>query len=196
MTEQDLSIKRINVWRGPYLASTRKSYHRAQGFFQKGDYFTAYLYLFVTFNNLYSYLARFGNGSESDRIRNAIGCITDDNVAQIYNSQYLEVLNCLNERTPEQDGGGRLGVVNMRYYLQGKDPCVYVKHIKHIANEEASAVEKKCTLQNLAAELLYTIRNNQFHAIKDPITDESVLRWAYCLLDPIVCVLLQVADQE
>ena len=78
MTDQDRSNERIAYWGESYLESTDKSYSYAREFFQcaqrfpeqKENYFTAYLYLFVTFNNLYSFIADF-NGKERTKIRNA-----------------------------------------------------------------------------------------------------------------------------
>ena len=203
MTNQERSNQRIAYWRNSYLASTRKSYGMAQEFFEQRCYFTAYLYLFVTFNNLYSLRADF-NGGERTKIRNAVDCIPDEWVNSFYTEEYRNSIERLNERTPEQciygpDAGTKhCGVVDMQGYFQGECLCKCVKHIKHIAIKEDSVEAKKCTLQNLAAELLYMVRNNQFHSIKDAnnIMDEDVLQLAYCLLDPIVGSLLQLADSE
>lgn len=203
MTNQDRSNERIAYWGKSYLDSAEKSHRYAQEFFQcsqrfpeqEENYFTAYLYLFVTFNNLYSFLAEFKNGSEIDRIKDAIGCIPDDDVTRIYNRQYHDVLISLNQRPTEQLPGLR-GIVNMRDYFRGKKRSCCVKHIQEIASVNDSPNEKKLTLKNLAAQLLYTVRNNQFHAIKDPITDVNVLRWAYCLLDPIVWALFPVSYKK
>ena len=86
----------------------------------------------------------------------------------------------------------------MQRYFQGKDLADCVKHIEEVANEEACVEEKKRTLKDLAAELLYTIRNNQFHSIKgaNNIVDKDVLQSAYCLLEPIVESLFPVSYKK
>jgi len=60
------------------------------------------------------------------------------------------------------------------------------------------AKEKKGTLACLAASFLYTVRNNQFHAVKGAhnLMDQTILMTAYMLLDPIVEALLSIASQE
>ena len=201
MTNQN---ERIKCWRDWYLRLTEESYRMACSSQRHDDYFTAYLYLFVTFNNLYSLRADFSKGGQDEKIKYAVGFIPNELVDKFYDKEYRKSIECLNDRTPEQfkcgpDAGaeGR-GVLDMLRYFRGEDLDTCVKRIKEIANEKAPAEEKKLTLQNLAVELLYTIRNNQFHSIKGSADrmDVNVLWLAYRLLDPIVGSLLQLADSE
>ena len=56
---KEVKEKRIAYWGRTYLDSTQESLRLAMVFQRKNDYFTAYMYLFVAFNNLYSLLAGF-----------------------------------------------------------------------------------------------------------------------------------------
>lgn len=201
-TPQDRQQQRITFWGDSYLQSTKESYCRAQRFFDQEDYFTAYLYLFAAFNNLYCLLARFER-NERSKIRWAVERIEDSYIPSIYTPEYFSHLDELNQRTPEQffegpDKGAALsGVVNMKDYLLGKEPDACVAHVESVAPVESGTQEKRRTLQDLAACLLYTVRNNQFHAIKGPhnLADQRTLLLAYKLLAPIVRALLVMGEK-
>ena len=81
--QEQRAAERIRYWGEAYLQSTRESHRRAQQFFDADDPFTAYLYLFVAFNNLYCLLARF-DGSESAKIRAALDLLPLTEIDRMY----------------------------------------------------------------------------------------------------------------
>jgi hypothetical protein len=201
--ERQKADERIRYWGRAYLDSTLDSHRRAKQFFSERDSFTAYLYLFVVFNNLYCLLARF-EGEEKQKIRAAIGRLPDEAIERIYTPHYARLLEDLNSGQPEQfvfgpDAARPLeGIVNMGKYFLGKEPGACTSHIEKVTPAGASTQEKKSTLGDLAAELLYTIRNNQFHAVKGAqrLTDTRTLELAYRLLAPIAQAMLPMATRE
>lgn len=202
----DRQRRRIAYWGDSYIRSTRKSHLRAQRFAQKDDYFTAYMYLFAAFNNLYSLLAGFNSRGEAEKIKVAIGKFQSEHIDSIYTADYIQNLNNLNRRTPEQfkDGpdecSAQRGVVNMQKYFLGNDPSACAVSINEIeiAALDDTARQKLITVQQLASTVLYTIRNNHFHAVKgaNNLLDKNVLKLAYKLLNPIVQALLPLGQQE
>ncbi len=204
---EDLQTRRIAYWGDAYLQSTRESYRRAHRFFNRTnrdpDPFTAYLYLFVAFNNLYCLLARF-DGREADKIRAALDQVPTDDIERLYTEEYVELISSLNDAPTEQfvvgpDAGAPVqGIVNMRDYFLGKDPRDCVAHVSAVAPALASTEDKRRSLQEVASSLLYTVRNNQFHAIKGPhrLADQSTLGTAYQLLLPLVQALLPIAQHR
>jgi hypothetical protein len=145
-------IDRLRYWGDAYLQSTRESYRRAARFFSvEGDPFTAYLYLFVAFNNLYCLLARF-DGQEPPKIRAALEFLPPADVERIYGPPYLELIRELNDRPTEQfvegpDAGATVrGVVNMRDYFLGKSPAECVAHVMSVAPLDGSTDAKRETL--------------------------------------------------
>jgi len=199
---EDLQTQRIAYWGGAYLESTRESYRRAEEFFREGDAFTAYLNLFVAFNNLYCLIARF-DGHERAKIRAALKNVPAEEIDRFYTSDYVDLINSLNDGPTEQfvegpDAGARIqGIVNMQTYFLGKRPSDCVAHIREVAPGWASSDDKRNTLQEVAASLLYTVRNNQFHAVKGPhrLADQYTLESAYRLLLPLVGALLPMAER-
>ena len=109
----------------------------------------------------------------------------------------------LNDRPTEQfvegpDAGSQVrGIVNMRDYFLGKDPAECMAHVAAVASREASVEDKRKTLQDVAASLLYTVRNNQFHAVKGPqrLADQFTLEAAFQMLLPVVDALTPIAEQ-
>jgi hypothetical protein len=199
----DRKEQRIAYWGDSYLQSTKESHRRAKEFRRRRDYFTAYLYLFIAFNNLYCLLTRF-SGSQPTKIRAAVGLIADEGIASIYTAGYVRHLVELNQRVPEQfstgpdKGAAQTGIVNMGDYFLGKDPDACIARIDNAASVDAPTEEKRRTLKEMAASLLYTVRNNQFHAIKGAhiLADETTLEVAYKLLEPLVRALIPVGRQE
>jgi len=199
---EDLQTQRIAYWGGAYLESTRESYRRAEEFFRQGDPFTAYLYLFVAFNNLYCLTARF-DGDERVKIRAALGDVPAGEIDRFYTRDYVDLVDSLNDGTTEQfvegpdAGPPARGIVNMRDYFLGKGETACVAHIGEVAPVSASSDDKRRTLQEVAASLLYTVRNNQFHAVKGPhrLADQWTLETAYRLLLPITEALLPIAER-
>lgn len=194
--------ERIRYWGEAYLQSTRESYRRATEFSNAQDPFTAYLYLFVAFNNLYCLLARFDD-SEQAKIRAALKRLALAEIDRIYTPEYVSRIRELNDRPTEQfvegpDAGSQArGVVDMRRYFLGKEAAECVRHVESLASSEAPVEDKLKTLQEVAACLLYTVRNNQFHAVKGPrrLADQLTLEAAYLLLLPLVDALTPVAEQ-
>lgn len=193
---------RLRYWGDAYLQSTQESYRRAKRFFGvEGDSFTAYLYLFVAFNNLYCLLAKF-DGREPAKIRAALDLLPQTEVQRVYGSRYVELVRELNDRPTEQfvegpDAGSTVrGIVNMRDYFLGKSPLDCVAHVTNVAPLHAPTDAKRETLQEVAVTLLYTVRNNQFHAVKGPhrLADQLTLETAYELLQPLVEALIRVAE--
>lgn len=205
MSQEDvraaLRARRIGYWGSQYLASTCESYRLAQRFFGKSDFFTAFLYLFVTFNNLYSLLAP--DRTDDQRIREAVGRVPLDRIETLYSSHYVGLIRQLNDGPPVQfnegpDGGAAVeGIPNMREYFRGKEAAQCVAHVDEVAPDSASAQAKRKTLQEVAACLLYAVRNNQFHAVKGAqnLSDQTTLRTAYQILDPIVSALLPIGEE-
>jgi len=193
--------ERFSYWGDAYLQSTRESYRRAAGFFSRGDAFTAYLYLFVAFNNLYCLLARF-RGGERAKIGAALKQVRAEDIDRVYTPDYVELINSLNQGRTEQfvqgpdAGAGVQGIVNMGDYFLGKDPVDCVAHVGTVAPALASTEDKRRSLEGVASSLLYTVRNNQFHAIKGPhrLADQSTLGTADQLLLPLGRVLMSVTD--
>lgn len=195
--------KRIAFWGEAYLDSTQQNIVRAHEFESRSDYFTAYLYLFVAFNNLYCLLARF-EGREQEKIRAALENVAGNEIDRFYSPEYAHFISELNDRPTEQfargpdAGAPAQGIANMRDYFLGKDPLDCAAHVGVVAPAWASADEKRKTVQEVAATLLYTIRNNQFHAVKGPnnLADLFTLQRAYRLLVPVVDALLPMAREE
>ena len=194
--------ERVAYWGNAYLASTRQSYHCALGFFSERDFYTAYSYLFISFNNLYCLLGRF-DGGEPSKIRAAVNRIPRDKIDDIYTARYAHLIEALNDGIPVQFSAGpdsgvlSGGVINMRDYFLGKDATKCIAHVHQVAPASGPAEEKRKTMEEVAAVLLYTVRNNQFHAFKAPNQplDERTLENAYCLLLPIVTALLPLAER-
>jgi hypothetical protein len=202
---QDCQRQRIAHWGESYLKSTTESYRRAKRFSHKGDYFTSLPVLFACFNNLYCLLSRFDREEkESCKIQAAVGELPAEQIESLYTDEYFRLVCQLNDRIPEQftsgpDASSTLhGVVNMGKYFSGKEPDVCVAHVRGVAPVYATTDKKRTTLQKLAASILYTVRNNQFHVVKGPhnLADEEVLKAAYTLLEPLVKALLHVAWRE
>jgi hypothetical protein len=201
--QKKCQLQRIASWGESYLESTRESYRRTKKFSLKGDYFTAYLYMFIGFNNLYSLLARCVK-RETCKIRAAVEMLSDEQIESLYTDEYFRLACQLNDRIPEQfkcgpDVGSTLpGVVNMQKYFSGKASADCIAHINEVTPVDATIQEKRCTLQKLAACLLYTTRNNQFHALKGPhnLADKTTLEWAYKLLEPLVSALILVGKHK
>jgi len=199
--QRQVSARRIRYWGRLYLDSTLDSDRRAGQFFSEGDFFTAYLYLFVVFNNLYCLVARF-DGAEPAKIRAALDEVGADEIDRVYTEDYVGLINSLNTGAPEQfvrgpDAGAHVqGITNMRDYFLGKDRIDCVAHVNTVAPAGASTEVKRRTLQEVASRLLYTVRNNQFHAVKHPRrqADLLTLRTAYRILRPIVDALMPVAQ--
>jgi hypothetical protein len=168
--QKNCQLKRIAYSGESYLESTRESYRQAKRFFHKGNSFTAYLYMFVSFNNLYCLLAHF-DGREPDKIRAAIEKLPEEQIESLDTDEYFRLACQLNDRIPEQFkigpelGSTLRGVVNMQKYFLGKDPTDRIAHVNEVTPVDATTPEKRRTLQELGACLLYTTRNNQFHAI-------------------------------
>lgn len=197
--QKQLSEERISRWGDTYLNSIWESRKQAGRSFKRKDYFTAYLYLFVVFNNLYSLLVRF-DGRERTKIKAALEELPSEDVDRFYTGQYRELIDSLNDGLPEQFASGPergaqvRGITDMKDYFLGKKPKDCVVHVGDVAAESASAEAKKRTLQEVAAYLLYTVRNNQFHAVKGPQrqADLDTLRAAYLVLHPIVDALTPI----
>ena len=196
------SEARVRYWGREYLASTSESCRLARKSFRKGDFFTAYLYLFVAFNNLYCLIARFG-GREQEKIRRAVEKIRLDRIDAFYTTDYVERIKQLNDGPPVHftvglDAGALVeGIANMRDYFLGKLPADCVARVDQVASEWAPDEQKLSTLQEVAACLLYTIRNNQFHAVKGAqnLGDQTTLQTAYRILDPIVDSLMTIGRE-
>ncbi len=200
--QRRLATERMAAWGEEYLRSTRNSCERAGQFFRDKDFFSAYLYLFVAFNNLYRLLVGF-DGEEKAKIRDVIEKVPTEAIDCFYTCEYVDLINALNEGTPEQfkfepEIDLTLnGITGLRSYFLGKEPRQCVAHVAQVvAMSTDSAEEKRMTLQSVAAELLYTIRNNQFHAVKGPqsAADLATLKVAYRVLKPVVDELLLVGD--
>ncbi len=198
----ELADERIRYWGRAYLASTRESYRRAQLFFNRCDFFTAYLYLFVAFNNLYCFLARI-DGTEPEKIRVALEKVPLQEIESFYRSDYVRDIRFLNDGPSAQFREGPdsrapvEGIPNMRNYFLGKEPAQCVAHVDHVAPATAGARAKRGTLQEVAGCLLYAIRNNQFHAVKGAraLGDQTTLKTAYQILHPIVHSLMPLGEE-
>lgn len=200
--QKQVSENRISYWGRSYLDSTLESFNRAEQFYQRQDFFTAYMYLFVSFNNLYCLLAGFAD-TEPAKIRAALKDLPERKITGFYTADYVRLINCLNDGPPLQflqgpdSGSSEQGILNMRDYFLGKETAQRVVHVSKVSLPTAPAADKKHTLQEVAACLLYTIRNNQFHAVKGAqnLADQRTLETAYRLLLPIVEALIPRADR-
>jgi len=198
-----------------YFESTRESLARAQRFHEEDDHFTAYLYAYIAFNNLYRWLGGFGS-SEKEAIKSAIKRLPIGAMKTLYTKDYVDTikqLNCreingLNDREIEQlkdrevdglNGCEKVrGILNIQRYLNGAEVGVtpgLIVRLSEVAESNASPCEKRDTLIHLACDLLYTVRNNQFHAVKSSIVDKAVLEMGFNLLFPIANALLDIADR-
>jgi hypothetical protein len=201
--EAERQVQRIAFWGDDYLRFTKESKRRAAKFHSQGDHFTAYMYLFVAFNNLYCLLAGF-KGQEADKITCAVRRIPGARIRLFYTAEYVDLIRSLNDGAPEQlvrepDNGERgEGIVNMGRYFAGQPVSRCLAHIDEVAEPAASIGECTSTLAELASTLLFTIRNNQFHAIKGVtnLADQFTLERAFGLLLPIVNALLPIATNE
>ena len=183
---------RIKFWGREYLSACRQTLQEAKRFAAREDWFTAYLCLFVAFNNAYCLVARF-DGLERDKIATALQKVPDRQIDELYNQQYVSLVHDLNDGLPEQfsdgpDHGVQLqGIVKMKEYFLGYEPQDCVAHIETVSAAESSTDEKRQTLAALSAGLLLAIRNNEFHAVKGPRkeADRRTLKMAYKLLLPL-----------
>lgn len=195
--------KRMAFWGGPYLESAAESYRQAKSHYARGDYFTGYLYLFVAFNNIYCLLVPRSSSGEASKIRMAVTRLSDQAVEDLYTENYIRKVTRLNCRLPKQfqvgpdKGEPYRGIINMRHYFAGARAEACVEHI-YVAQPDGAIEDKRKTLEELAASLLYAVRNNQFHAIKGPgnPSDENVVRISYKLLEPIVKALFGTAREQ
>lgn len=203
---------RCRTW---YFESADASLHLAESFHEKAEsgsdglnHFTAYMYLFVAFNNLYNWYAwghaRAGD-SQQKKIKAVVRSLTDQAAREIYTPQYVERILDLNVRQPKQlDDAERdmnvQGVLNMdEYFRGGRIPsCLARLQDESIATTEDAPTQQRETIAELAATLLYTVRNNQFHAVKGVIDadDREVLEMAYALLHPISLALLNATYES
>src|SRR5688572_3411539 len=94
--------KRLKYWQFTFLESALVSQREAARFLTNSDYFTAYLYLFIAFNNAYSLLNNFAQGGQKESIRATISQLADDQIEAFYDKQYLEAILFLNESPPLQ----------------------------------------------------------------------------------------------
>jgi hypothetical protein len=210
--EYDVRRRRLAYWGGSFLLSTEESLRRAEEFAAAGldgsaDHFTAYMYLFVAFNNLYALLGRSANGQKG-KIEAAIDALDVAVIDLLYDQEYLLLIHELNDGPPEQlvYGPDKVrpprvpcdGVVNMGEYLFGKSAANWIEHVQTVAPTSAAPADKVLTLKQVASRLLYTIRNNQFHAVKGAQNMHDVLtvELAYRLLFPIVQSLIPIAKLE
>ena len=206
----EVGAKRRAVWCKRYLQSTRDSLVRAKCFHGKEDpdHFTAYIYLFVAFNNVYSWYDWINPPprarkppSEPDRIKRAVqSLLKPDAAQQIYTATgYFDCIVNLNKRRPAQLGENEFpeahGILRMAEYFRGvSEPLRLVSCLEggSIASLTDEATKQRDTLAELAAGLLYSVRNNQFHSQKgvQNFDDDEVLKTAYALLFPISDALL------
>lgn len=201
----DLARRRLDFWRDTYLQSTTESLKRAEEFSShhpfSADPFSAYLYLFVAFNNLYRFLGGFDSG-DPDAIKTAIDRLPDVEIRRIYTAKYVECIRQLNEGIPEQflDGpdadNSAEGVINLKAYFRGDAPGRCVEHVESVATGSSTVAERKATLGEVASVLLYAVRNNQFHVVKGQqrLQDLRTLAVAYELLRPISDSLMAIAN--
>jgi hypothetical protein len=176
---------------------------RAKDFALTEDWFTAYLYLYVAFNNLYCLLARF-EGWERDKIGEALKRLPARDIEELYDTDYVALIHNLNDGLPEQfssgpDNRGDLrGIVDMKDYFLGYEAPECVAHVEIVSSISSPVDEKRDTLTAVSATLLYTIRNNQFHAVKGPRreADLRTLRTAYRVLLPVAQSLYWAAHHE
>ena len=198
----DYKRERWRKWGNFYLISCRKSYKKACEYKNLSDHFSSYLWLFVTFNNLYAYLTDFGGGVRQEtQIKCAIRQLDETKVNSIYTRGYVLQIKKLNDRTPRELAGESsqpLGVLNMLKFFQGKEPESCVQQVPKVAEFNASFKEKRETISEVTSKLLYPIRNNLFHAIKGPQDpwDESVVKHAYALLEPLIEPLTELAEEH
>jgi len=196
------SAERIEFWGREYLSACRQSLERARNFGRNADWFTAYLYLFVAFNNIYCLLASF-DGREREKIAAALQEIPAHQLDELDNQQYLTLIRDLNDGLPEQfsagpDFGVQLpGIIKMKEYFLGYEPPECVAHVDKVSSLLSSTDDKRETLAAVSAELLLAIRNNQFHAVKGPRreADLRTLENAYHLLLPLAEKLYAVAER-
>ncbi len=214
-TRDSVGARRREESRDWYFEATKANLDRA-GFFHKNagfcsdgsNHFTAYMYLFVAFNNLYNWhawrCARAGD-SQPEKIKSAVRSLTDQAVRKIYTPNYSKRISVLNDRRPKQIDDGECdldvhGVLKMDQYFTGSTISSCVAHVEpaSLATTGADPTEQRDTIAEVAAKLLYTVRNNQFHAVKGAIDpdDREVLETAYALLHPISLALLKAMRQS
>lgn len=201
--DRNKAAERVEAWGGEYLDACGQSLERARHSAQDEDWFTAYLYLYVAFNNLYCLLARF-EGREPDKMGEALKILPARDIEDFYDAHYVALILGLNDGLPEQfsdgpDAGTLLpGIINMKDYFVGYEAAECVAHVDRVSSATSSTDEKRETLTAISATLLYTVRNNQFHAVKGPRreADLRTLRAAYHVLLPVAQSLYWAAHHN
>jgi hypothetical protein len=170
---------------------------------ETSNVFLAYSLLFTSFNNYYSLLADF-KGSNPAKIGKAIKTyLSEDSIKDFYTYYYECLIRELTSHTPFElrntEDSQRKGILNLEKFFQGQsiDECICNLEESEVASHTDSVQSKKETLIMIATQLLWTIRNNQFHAIKDGRRDDDlrVLEWSYKILCPIVTSLKKAAER-
>jgi hypothetical protein len=179
--------QRLNHHGQRYLTSTQNMWNLACEHRMRGDYMSGYLCLWVVFNNLYSWLAAFSENGERTRIEAAIHSLLPNAAARILgDDDYHERIRRLNQRQTNEEPTLH-GIIDMQKYFRGAPQAEFLQQAKVTTGTDT---EK---LVSVATVLLYTVRNNLFHAIKDPMGEVPIVEDAYHLLEPIVGALLGVA---
>src|SRR2546425_9160549 len=117
--ERELSEERIKRWGAEYIGSAERSLKDAKQFASKEDWFTAYTYLFIAFNNLYCWHSKF-HGDEREKIKAALKRLPGSCVNSFYDNHYVSLIRELNDRTPEEFGSSAeviedaTGILKMR----------------------------------------------------------------------------------
>ena len=166
---------------------------------ENNEYISAYLCLWVAFNNLYSLLTNFSKKGEKRMIEEAIRALPELKINQLLNNQeYVKRFHCLNNRQI-REAPDFYGLMDMRSFFRGRPLGQCAKRLTlDVPPESGSLTAKQDFFVQLGTQLLYTARNNLFHAVNGPDDpgDKTVAENAYHLLEPWIAPLLEAAKKQ
>jgi len=144
---------------------------RALAFRDKQDAFTAYMYLWTAFNNIYRFASPSGGDEAAWTHLLEDGALVK--IDDLKTDKVMGALGRLRTNRP-QESPDRCGVVDMLSYWRGGDVRLLT------LGEAPSLVE--------IGKVLYAVRNNLVHAIKREVdsNDGEILEAAFTILLPLV----------
>ena len=166
--------QRLQKWSPFFLRASSDMFKLARRHRENNEYISAYLCLWVAFNNLYSLLTKFSQEEEKRMIEEAIRALPELKINQFLSDrEYVTRFHCLNNRQI-REAPDFCGLMNMRSFFKGRPLGQCVERLTlDVPPESGSLTAKQDFFFQLGARLLYTARNNLFHAVKDPDDPDS-----------------------